>query len=56
MEEYLSERAKFKAIATYAFYSVNSADSNTISVKKVKDAMHKSLLQLNPDASLEKFD
>ena len=39
MEEYLKDRAKSKAIATYTFKSISNEGQDTIPIKKLKPAI-----------------
>lgn len=56
MEEYIRDRAKHKAIAVYAFNSINCDGSTSIKTVKLKDSLRETLKYLNCRIELEEID
>jgi Ca2+-binding EF-hand superfamily protein len=56
MEEYMSSRAKYKAIAIYTFKSINCDGKTSISTHKLKDCMRNTILHFQPSTDSESID
>lgn len=56
MEEYMRERAKHRAIATYTFNSINCDGRPTIACFKLKDSLKMVLQQFNHQVQNDDID